>query len=174
METSATGLARLGSSIERVRTEVTGVLEKCDAAAGNGASYSLSAFSSGKMARTKFTLLLGDALGLERTAAEKISVCAELLHDASLLHDDCVDGSLMRRGRPTANERLGTTRAILMGDLVVTHAFRLSRTIPAPAADELIFAAQRMAEGALAEERARYGRLSPEAFLKTLSLKTGS
>ncbi len=169
MQTKITGITQ---SAEKVNAEISRILSECNEIAGGPPAYSLP--SSGKLVRTRFTLLLGNAIGLDRSSCEKLSVSAELTHTASLLHDDCVDCSSMRRGRPTANERLGINRAILLGDLVVSHAFRFLSSVSQAAMTELILAVQKMSKGALLEERFRYKKRTQSQFEEILSLKTGS
>ncbi len=159
-------------SAEKVRRMLLQMLSECDAVSGSGPAYSLPV--SGKLARTAFTILMGDCLFLDRNISEKIAVCAELTHTASLLHDDCIDSASMRRGRPTANKMLGINRAILLGDLVVSHAFSLCFSVSPEIAYALIKAVGRMSEGALQEERFRYRKRTRQEYLETLALKTGS
>lgn len=169
VQTEITGITQ---SAEKVNAEISTILSECNEIAGGPPTYSLP--SPGKLVRTRFTLLLGNAIGLDRNSCEKLSVSAELTHTASLLHDDCVAGSSLRRGRPTANERLGINRAILLGDLVVSHAFRFSSSVSQTAMIELILAVQKMSKGALLEERFRYKKRTQSQFEEILSLKTGS
>ncbi|KAF0126236.1 MAG: octaprenyl-diphosphate synthase [Elusimicrobia bacterium] len=127
----------------------------------------------GKASRSRFALLLSDALGGGRAGAERVAVCAELAHTASLLHDDCVDLSALRRGRPTLNERLGLNAGILMGDLVVSLALEEAWKISPHTARSLVEAVGKMVQGALLEERARHRRIGRDEFLEIISLKTG-
>src|ERR1019366_4341712 len=71
----------------------------------------------GKMLRARFCLLLGSALGVPPEKAEGAARAMELVHNASLLHDDCVDAAELRRGVPTPNSVFGTTVGLLLGDL---------------------------------------------------------
>lgn len=127
----------------------------------------------GKASRSRFALLLSDALGGDRSGAERVAVCAELAHTASLLHDDCVDLSALRRGRPTLNERLGLNASILMGDLVVSMAFEEAWTISPATARSLVGSVRKMVQGALLEERARRRRTGRDEFFEIIALKTG-
>jgi len=54
------------------------------------------------------------------------AVVVELIHTATLIHDDSVDKSLLRRGLPTVNSGSATTTAILMGDYLYSKAFSIS------------------------------------------------
>lgn len=128
----------------------------------------------GKAARARFTLLTGDALGLERPKAEHAAVCAELVHAASLMHDDCIDEAALRRGKPTLNARLGINAAILVGDLTVSMAMDSARLVSPDAPFELVAAVRRMTEGALLEENSRGRRITRERLERIITLKTGA
>ncbi|MDT8286729.1 MAG: polyprenyl synthetase family protein [Elusimicrobiales bacterium] len=127
----------------------------------------------GKASRSRFALLLSDALGGGRRGAERVAVCAELAHTASLLHDDCVDLSALRRGRPTLNERLGLNASILMGDLVVSLAFEEAWKVSPASARSLVETVRKMVQGALLEEHARHRRVARDEFFEMIALKTG-
>jgi octaprenyl-diphosphate synthase len=127
----------------------------------------------GKAVRSRFTLLLGDALGLERGMAEKISAAAELTHTASLMHDDCIDRAAIRRGLPSLNETLGVNTAILVGDLIISFAFDYSARISAGAPGDLVRAVRRMTEGALLEENSRHKKIPAAEAERIMRLKTG-
>ena len=96
------------------------------------------------------------------TALTDVAVAAELIHSASLLHDDVVDHGSLRRGLPTANARWGNTVAVLAGDLLLTTALAQLQRHPRSLtrkANETIGA---MTRAAIAEVEAR-GRLDLSA-----------
>lgn len=79
----------------------------------------------GKRIRPMIALLAARALNYD---GEKMPICAafiEFIHTASLLHDDVVDESDMRRGRATANAAFGNAASVLVGDFIYTRAFQL-------------------------------------------------
>ena len=78
-----------------------------------------------KRARPQLALLFGKAVGTPLKQLEKISIAAELVHAASLLHDDVIDKSSIRRGKPSVNALHGNTIAVLTGDLLLTQALEL-------------------------------------------------
>lgn len=82
--------------------------------------------AGGKRVRPRLVEAFGEALGLGPAAAGDglvgVAVAAELMHAASLLHDDVVDGGTLRRGRETVNARWGNTVAVLSGDLLLSAA----------------------------------------------------
>lgn len=129
---------------------------------------------TGKSVRTRFTLLLGDTLGLDRIHSERISVCAELVHMASLFHDDLIDLSVFRRGQPSIWERMGVNYSILLGDLIVTYAVETIDKHYRDLTRELVLAVRKMVTGEMLEENFRYKKINREHLLKILSMKTGA
>jgi geranylgeranyl pyrophosphate synthase len=81
-----------------------------------------------KRARPWLSALWGHALGAPARGVVDVAVAVELIHSASLLHDDVVDGGVVRRGRPTANVQYGAAAAVLSGDVLLARA--LSRLRP--------------------------------------------
>jgi octaprenyl-diphosphate synthase len=79
----------------------------------------------GKRLRPLLVVLAGRACGHEGHAAVEAAAFIEFIHTATLLHDDVVDGSSMRRGRDTANEVFGNQASVLVGDFVYSRAFQM-------------------------------------------------
>lgn len=98
--------------------------------------------SGGKQVRAKLALSAAFALGLEDSDAVHLAACAELLHNASLVHDDLQDGDLFRRGQPTVWSKYGKNFAICCGDLLLSAAYgvlcQISRTDKLPAVLEMV------------------------------------
>ena len=90
---------------------------------GDVARYIISA--GGKRLRPVLLLLTCGALGC--TSAERFNLAAviEFIHTATLLHDDVVDESTLRRGRATANEVFGNPASVLVGDFLYSRAFQM-------------------------------------------------
>jgi geranylgeranyl pyrophosphate synthase len=84
-----------------------------------------NAVGGGKRVRPLLTCLSCEAVGGNPRDAIDVAVAVELLHVASLVHDDIMDGSTMRRGRPTVAEAHGIPVAVLAGDMLLATAFRL-------------------------------------------------
>lgn len=81
--------------------------------------------AGGKRLRPLLTLLSAGALGdIERNHI-KLAVVIEFIHTATLLHDDVVDLSQLRRGRPTANAQWGNAPSVLVGDFIYSRAFQM-------------------------------------------------
>ncbi len=127
----------------------------------------------GKRLRPLLLLTLGRIIGY--TESHMHLACAvELLHNASLLHDDVIDKSELRRGRPTANAAYGVPASILFGDYMYTLAFRLllnygnseiSRT--------LVDVVQIMSEGEIRQMfRSCTGDITVEEYFEIIGAKT--
>jgi octaprenyl-diphosphate synthase len=81
--------------------------------------------NGGKRMRPMLLLLVAKALGNQNPDQYKLAAIVELLHTATLLHDDVIDESTMRRNHPTANAKWGNEASVLVGDLLYTKAFQL-------------------------------------------------
>jgi octaprenyl-diphosphate synthase len=84
--------------------------------------------AGGKRLRPALLLLLARALGLpeaQMPQAHRLAAVIEFIHTATLLHDDIVDESDMRRGRKTANAAFGNAAAVLVGDFLYSRSFQL-------------------------------------------------
>lgn len=79
----------------------------------------------GKRMRPMLTLASGTLLGYPGTRHHKLAAAVEFIHTATLLHDDVVDGSGMRRGKRTANLIWGNPASVLVGDFLFSRAFEL-------------------------------------------------
>ncbi len=133
--------------------------------------------TSGKMLRPMISLLLARAAGKPTTDSLRFAAACELLHNATLLHDDVADHSARRRGRPTVAAMLGPSAAVLVGD------FWLARTV------DLIMGAQRnekaissfartltdLSEGEMLQmEKASEADTTEEDYLRIIHDKTAS
>jgi octaprenyl-diphosphate synthase len=81
--------------------------------------------SGGKRMRPLITLLSARALGYDGDKHIKLATIIEFLHTATLLHDDVVDTSDMRRGKSTANAQWGNAPSVLVGDFLYSRAFQM-------------------------------------------------
>src|ERR1700749_4611433 len=79
----------------------------------------------GNRLRPTLVVLAGRACGHEGSAHIEAAAFIEFIHTATLLHDDVVDGSSLRRGRTTANEVFGNQASVLVGDFVYSRAFQM-------------------------------------------------
>ncbi|MGF1547550.1 MAG: octaprenyl diphosphate synthase [Thiotrichales bacterium] len=81
--------------------------------------------SGGKRLRPMLVLLAGGACGVAGQRAHLVAAIIEFIHTATLLHDDVVDESKLRRGRETANALFGNEASVLVGDFLYSRAFEL-------------------------------------------------
>lgn len=81
--------------------------------------------AGGKRLRPALLLMVSNALGEQRPTKHTLAAVVELIHTATLLHDDVVDESTLRRGRPTANESFGNPASVLVGDFLHTRSFQM-------------------------------------------------
>ncbi len=81
--------------------------------------------AGGKRLRPMLTLLTGGACGEITPNHIKLAAVIEFIHTATLLHDDVVDISSLRRGRPTANAKWGNAPSVLVGDFLYSRAFQI-------------------------------------------------
>lgn len=79
----------------------------------------------GKRMRPALVLMTAKAMGYEGTKHHELAAVVEFIHTATLLHDDVVDESDLRRGRETANALFGNAASVLVGDFLYSRAFQM-------------------------------------------------
>jgi octaprenyl-diphosphate synthase len=90
---------------------------------GQVSRYIISA--GGKRLRPALLLLMCGALGYKLSHQHQLAAVVEFIHTATLLHDDVVDESTLRRGRATANEAFGNAASVLVGDFLYSRSFQM-------------------------------------------------
>ncbi len=121
-------------SLEAIRAPVAEDLVKVDAVIRERlasdvvlirtiAGYIVAA--GGKRLRPALVLLAASALGAQGPARHELAAVIEFIHTATLLHDDVVDESSLRRGRKTANAEFGNAASVLVGDFLYSRAFQM-------------------------------------------------
>ncbi len=91
----------------------------------------------GKMLRPALVLLSGRALGRCTEDHYALAAVVEMIHMASLVHDDVIDEADARRNMPSANRTLGNEGAVLLGDYIVSAAFRLCNSLRSHEANDI-------------------------------------
>ena len=130
---------------------------------------------SGKRARPLLVKIFGTTLGLDDTQLIDVAVAAELVHGASLLHDDVVDVGTYRRGQPTVNALWGNTVAVLAGDLVLSAGLQKMCAISQPLGFSALATVHEMTAAAIVEVQARGNLDLPLAKLRAIAEgKTGA
>jgi octaprenyl-diphosphate synthase len=131
--------------------------------------------AGGKRIRPLTVMLSAACFGTVPQAARELSVVAELVHSATLLHDDVIDDSPERRGLPAARKVWGNAVSVLAGDLLLTHA--LDRTLAAAplALPDLLTTLRRLVDGEVIQLRGRVKLDASEAtYFRILEDKTAS
>jgi len=151
---------------EELASEVPFVRELCEHVRG----------LQGKMLRPAVLLLAGQACG--RLVPEHVTLAAvvELVHLATLVHDDVLDDGQVRRRSITLHRRYGTEGAVLLGDYLISHAFYLCSGLDRQEASRLIGAATNtVCEGELMQvaRRGRY-ELGEAEYLEIIARKSAS
>src|SRR5687767_6541983 len=116
-------LAPVADDLARVDTLIRRRLESDVALVRQVAEYLVG--SGGKRLRPAILLLSCGALGHRSEARLPLAAVVEFIHTATLLHDDVVDASDLRRGRHTANAAFGNAAAVLVGDFLYSRAFQM-------------------------------------------------
>jgi octaprenyl-diphosphate synthase len=92
----------------------------------------------GKRLRPLLVVLTARACGYQGSAHVEAAAFIEFIHTATLLHDDVVDGSSLRRGRHTANKVFGNQASVLVGDFVYSRAFQMMAALSSQAVMEIM------------------------------------
>ena len=133
-----------------------------------------STLSGGKRMRPTLLLLCGQQLGKLETGHYQLAAAVEMIHVATLVHDDVIDDADSRRHQPTVNRKHGTRVSILLGDYLFTHAFSVaSRAGNAEAVSILAAASNKVCEGEMRQNLAQGNlELPQEDYLSIISDKT--
>jgi len=110
--------------LEQVETRIAQQTSAFDAAIEGYVVYAVG--SRGKRLRPLLALLAGGATGKIDSGHVDLAVIVELIHIATLVHDDVMDEAEQRRAQPTANARWGNSLSVLLGDCLFAHALTLS------------------------------------------------
>jgi len=121
--TFVTMLAPVADDLERVDALIRARLDSDVALVREVARYIVS--SGGKRLRPALLLLACGAVGYRDEPRYQLAAVVEFIHTATLLHDDVVDESELRRGRSTANAAFGNAASVLVGDFLYSRAFQM-------------------------------------------------
>lgn len=132
--------------------------------------------SRGKRLRPLVALLSGGATGPITPDHFDLAVIVELIHVATLVHDDIVDEAERRRSQPTVNARWGNTLGVLLGDCLFAHALNLSAQFENAAIGRAIArAAREVCTGEIIQTQRRFDlHLGINDYLRIIQMKTGS
>ena len=116
----------IAKEIKSLEIKLSGFITSEIKLATEVASYLID--SGGKRIRPILCILTGKALGYEKDDLITLSCAIELLHTASLIHDDVVDNSEIRRGKKSIHKKWDNAHSVLVGDFVYSKAFPVSYT----------------------------------------------
>ena len=135
-------------------------------------TYIVSA--GGKRIRPRLVLLFAQALGFEGPERFELAATVEFIHTATLLHDDVVDESSLRRGRATSNALFGNAASVLVGDFLYSRAFQMMVSISRMRVLEVLADATNViAEGEVLQLMNMHDPdLSVEDYLRVIRYKT--
>lgn len=134
-----------------------------------------AAAGRGKRLRARLVLLAARAVGRLNARVEHLATAVELLHQATLVHDDIIDHSSQRRHRATLNARFGNQAAVLAGDYIVIQAMRIMQDMPARIRSLMVAAATQVCLGEIEELQYRaQARPSIRQYLEIAGHKTAS
>jgi octaprenyl-diphosphate synthase len=130
--------------------------------------------AGGKRIRPMLVLLFANALGFTGRARYELAATVEFIHTATLLHDDVVDESSLRRGKATANALFGNAASVLVGDFLYSRAFQMMVSINQMRVLEVLAEATNViAEGEVLQLMNMHDAdLTVEKYLKVIRFKT--
>lgn len=134
-------------------------------------AYVLS--SRGKRLRPIMLLLIAKACGYNGNNHINVAAAIEIIHTATLIHDDVIDKAALRRGKPSVNARWGDDVAILIADYLYANAFRLAtQSLNPTIINTICEVTSQMCEGEMFQIEKRQQFLTTEDYLRIVSHKT--
>ncbi len=131
--------------------------------------------SGGKRIRPILVLLAGKMVGAQPDHLNTLAAAVELLHTATLVHDDLIDGSLLRRGNPTLNARWSPAATVLTGDFLFARAAKLAAELDSPPALRVFSnALATIVDGEVRQMFTSRGQASREDYYQRIYAKTAS
>lgn len=159
--------------LERFEARFRQEMRSSDPAVSDLAQYSL--LLGGKRLRPALVLLTAKACGRVAPEHTLLAVIVEMIHTATLVHDDIIDEAEIRRHVPTVNRRWDAPTAVLLGDFLFSHAFYLASTFETTfAAREIGKSTNLVCEGEIRQKLVRGNVFLSEAdYLQIIAAKTG-
>jgi len=132
--------------------------------------------TSGKRIRPALAILVGGAAGGATDDHVKLGVILELIHMATLVHDDIIDGATTRRMVPTANAKWGNSLSVLLGDALFSHALTLATDFDSIDICRKVGKASReVCQGEIIQTQRRFDLTFTKAeYFRVIGMKTGA
>lgn len=166
--------AFLRPELDRVESRIRDQAEAFDPAVEPYVAYILN--TSGKRIRPALAFLAGGATGGVEDDHHKLAVILELIHVATLVHDDIIDGAEIRRQAPTANAKWGNALSVLLGDCLFSHALMLSTEFnDSVIGRKVAIAANEVCSGEIIQTQRRFDlQLNREDYFDIIRKKTAA
>jgi octaprenyl-diphosphate synthase len=165
----------IDSSLRQVRERIRQSLQTASTASEVIPLYDYLIARNGKMIRPALVLLVGHCLGSITDEHLQVAAMVEMIHEATLLHDDVIDEGDRRRGAPTVNSLWGNEPAVLLGDFVLSRVFQMAAHLAPGPAEVLAQTAQRVCEGELRQVMQRRNwQLTEAEYLDIITDKSAS
>jgi octaprenyl-diphosphate synthase len=160
--------------LERVEISIREQVRGFDPAIEPYVSYVCN--TSGKRIRPALAILVGGAAGGVPEDHVKLGVIMELIHMATLVHDDIIDGANTRRMVPTANAKWGNALSVLLGDALFSHALTLATDFGCiEICRKVGNAAREVCQGEIIQTQRRFDLTFTKAdYFKVIGMKTGA
>jgi octaprenyl-diphosphate synthase len=160
--------------LDDVESRIVAQASSFDPAVEGYVSYAIG--GRGKRLRPLLALLSGGASGTITSGHIDLAVIVELIHVATLVHDDIVDEAEWRRAQPTLNARWGNSLSVLLGDWLFAHALNLSASFEDVEVSRAIArAAREVCTGEIIQTQRRFDlHLGIDDYLRIIGMKTGS
>jgi octaprenyl-diphosphate synthase len=160
--------------LKEVDTRILAQAAVFDPAIQAYASYAIG--GRGKRLRPLVALLAAGTTGEISSSHVDLAVIVELIHIATLVHDDIMDEADRRRGQPTVNARWGNSLSVLLGDCLFAHALNLAAGFDQPQISRAIArTASEVCSGEMIQTQRRFDlQLRVEDYLRIVEMKTGS
>jgi octaprenyl-diphosphate synthase len=167
-------LAAIQPDLDKIEERIRFQVQEFDPGISGYISYALD--SHGKRIRPALVLLAARTSGQITPAHLDLAVVVELIHLATLVHDDILDGASKRRGKPTAYAKWGAELSVLLGDCLFCHALKLSSNFDNPLIGRRIAdAAHEVCSGEILQTQRRFDlTLGLHDYFKIISMKTGA
>lgn len=174
-ESSQRGLDRIQSHLEQIESAILAQASAFDPAVEGYIHYLLD--TGGKRIRPALAILAGGAVAGQPTADHRrLGLILELIHVATLVHDDIMDDAQMRRQMPTAVAKWGQSLAVLLGDVLFAHALQLTADFDDSVVSKLITQASKdVCTGEIIQTQRRFDlNLTEAEYFRIIGLKTGA
>ena len=164
----------VGPHLEKVEAAIRDQVRGFDPAIEPYVAYVCN--TAGKRIRPTLAILVGGATGGVNEDHVKLGVIMELIHMATLVHDDIIDGADTRRMVPTANAKWGNSLSVLLGDALFSHALTLATEFDSiEICRKVGMASREVCQGEIIQTQRRFDlTFSKEDYFKVIGMKTGA